>query len=129
MVHHFVTEPEKLRWMRRALSAELILFCLAVALFAYIPPATFEFIEVVAVVGAALCSIGLFSQASNRLRLPGEQWAYLLTATLGVYVMLGFQTQSDASFEQRILIGVFLLSGIVGAYAAHLVDGGRRRNV
>lgn len=117
-------------YWRKVLAADLGLFNMALFFLSYLPPNTLILPELMVMVGSALCLIGVISHSIVRIHLPGEQWAYWMTGWLGVITFLGFESMSTGSpVVFRVSVGLFLLSGIASAYAAHMIDGGRRGHV
>ena len=118
--------PRSEQW-RRVLAADLGIFNIAIFFFAWIPPQTLIIQEQVIMAMALFSFIGLISHASIRVHLPGESWSYLLTGATGLLTLGAYEVLAqDISSQYRITYGLFLLSGIVSAYAAHLIDGGKR---
>lgn len=114
------------RW-RRALVLDLATFNVAVFVLALLPPDTLIVPEWLAMVGSSLCFVGLICHASKRWHLPGEQWAYLLTAWVGVATLLGFVLTAHTGITYAVAVPMFLLSGVASAGAAHIIDGGVAR--
>lgn len=118
--------PKNEQW-RKVLAADLGLFNVAIFFFALLPPETVVIQEQVIMVMAVLGFIGVVSHATTRITLPCESWAYLLTGATGLLTLFAYEifAKSD-NVQYRATYGFFLVSGIVSAYAAHLIDGGKR---
>jgi hypothetical protein len=118
--------PRNEQW-RKVLAADLALFNVAIFFFALLPPSTLVVQEWVIMVLAVFSLIGVISHASIHITLPGEDWAYLLTGATGLLTAFAYEIfVADDASQYRISYGLFLASGIVSAYAAHLIDGGKR---
>lgn len=118
--------PRNEQW-RKVLAADLGLFNIAIFFFALLPPATLIIQEWVIMVLAVLSLIGVISHASSRINLPGENWAYLATGFTGLLTMFAYEIFADVDeYQDKVAFGLFLASGVVSAYAAHLIDGGKR---
>ena len=119
--------PRSEQW-RKVLAADLGIFNVAIFFFALIPPQTLVIQEQLIMVMAAISCIGLIGHASTRFKLPGESWSYLLTGATGLLTLGAYEffAEDTISYQYRVTYGLFLLSGIVSAYAAHLIDGGKR---
>lgn len=121
---------ESPRLWRRLLALDLGIFNLAMVALALIPPNTLVVPELVVSALGALLFFGVLSHASDTISVPGEQWAYLATGTLGLWTFLNFEVGASGGEVQlfaKVSIGLFLLSGAASGYAAHVIDGGRRR--
>jgi hypothetical protein len=118
--------PKNEQW-RKVLAADLALFNAAIFFFALLPPNTVVVQEQVIMAMAVMSLIGVISHATSRVTLPFENWAYLLTGATGLLTLFAYEifAQTDLS-QYRITYGLFLVSGIISAYAAHLIDGGKR---
>lgn len=76
---------------------------------------------------SALSLIGVVAHASTRIRLPLEEWSYLATGATGLLTLLVYESFATyVELNTRVTFGLFLVSGVVSAYAAHLIDGGKR---
>jgi hypothetical protein len=118
--------PRNEQW-RKVLAADLGLFNVAIFFFALLPPNTLVAPEWLIMVLALLSLTGVISHATRKINLPGENWAYLLTGATGLLTMFAYEIfAGSAAVQYRVTYGLFLLSGVVSAYAAHLIDGGKR---
>lgn len=126
--HRFISEEAGLPRWRRVLALDLGLFNVALFLFALLPPTTLVMAEWITMVGAVFCGLGVVSHASpwRRLRIPGDQWAYLATGALGLYVFGVYGSVQGIPTYLKVPFCAFLLSGSASGYAAHVIDGGRR---
>ena len=122
-------EPHIPREWRRVLAADIGVFAVGIFSLALIPPASLVWPEAVICVLAAFCLLGVITHASEHVHLPGEEYAYLMTGALGLTTLFAFEhgTSPNTALVFRVSVGIFLLGGSVSGYAAHLVDGGRRR--
>ncbi len=117
-----MTEDRRL-W-RKVLAADLGLFNVAVFFFAWLPPSTLKVQEQLIMVGAVFAAIGVGTHAMRRVRLPGEQWAYLVTAMVGALTLLIYAHLAVDPYSVKVPYCLFLLSGVVSGLAAHVIDGG-----
>lgn len=118
--------PRNEQW-RKVLAADLGLFNVALFFFAWLPPATLVIQEQIIMAMAAFSFFGVVSHASTRISLPFENWAYLLTGATGLLTLFAYEIFARGDAVQfQVSYGLFLLSGVVSAYAAHLIDGGKR---
>ena len=116
----------RLLW-RRFLVADLSLFNAGVFALAYLPPATLNYIEVVCMAGSAAAILGLVSHLCHNRIVPGDQWAYLLTAWVGGITLSAYVLFAKEPVTYEIAVPVFLAGGIASAAAAHIIDGGKPR--
>lgn len=111
---------------RKVLATNLILFNVAIFLFAWLPPSTLVMPERIALGASAFAAIGLFSHAFDWFNLPGEHLSYLITGSVGVYSLVGYAVDDSVPYYVKAPVLCFMASGIASAYAAHVIDGGRR---
>lgn len=112
------------RW-RRLLAIDLGLFNVALFLFAMLPPENIVPVEWSVMILASLCAVGVVSHALASIRIPGEQWSYLMTGAGGLYVFGVYSQVESVPLSVKIPYLAFLLSGSASGYAAHVIDGGR----
>lgn len=128
---HFVRRPGTL--LRAALAGDLILVSIGIAAFALLPLFPSEnpggsvitpgewAIAIFAMIGA----YGLIGRVFTKPRVPMNEWAYLVTLFNTFLTFLIFVSLTETvSGEAKVVVSLFLWSGIVGSFAAHLVDGG-----
>lgn len=114
---------------RRALALDLGLFNAAVVALALIPPSQVRGGEWLSVVLGIVLLCGILTHASERVRLPGDEWAYLATGALGLWSFFNFElTSAGVPGVFQTSVGLFLLSGAASGYAAHVIDGGRPKH-
>jgi|SRR5215510_4218260 len=119
--------PEPLYLGRTVVCSALIIYDLAIIDFAIEPLDTLQWAEVIAVGLASMSIIGLIAHMFEAVRLPAEEYAYLVTGFCGLMTLLLFLGDtSDVLSRQVLHNALFLLAGVVGGYGAHIVAGGRR---
>lgn len=111
------------RW-RAVLAADLGLFNVALFLFAWLPPTSIIFAEWLTMAVSALCAVGVISHALPRVKLPADEWAYLMTGATGLYVFAVYGSATEIPVYLKVPFLAFLLSGSMSGYAAHVIDGG-----
>jgi hypothetical protein len=119
--------------VRASMSAALLLWCLALIVFALAPLSEespeIEFNEWAVAGLAGLAVVGLIGRMLRRVVFPGDAWTYLLVGASGIYVLLVWNIQiQSVPFWTKTMINLFVLSGVLGGYSAHLADGGRKRH-
>lgn len=114
-------------WIRRLLALDLGLYSVALIALALLPPTTLSPPEVLAIALAGLALVGVLAQACRRIHLPGEHWAYLAVACVGMYAFLGYGHLGMHPYWIKVPVLVFLASGIASAAAAHVIIGGPPR--
>lgn len=105
---------------RRVMSMALILYCLAIFVFAVFPTSTLNWVEVVVAAFAVLAIIGLVADLVARIRLPAESFAYLVTSFVGLTTLIGYELRTADPLYVRWRIGLVLGVGVVAGYGAHL---------
>lgn len=110
---------------RRVLALDLGLYNIGIFLFAWLPPETLNLNEKIAMAASLFAFLGVVARALRRIDLPFEEWSYFITMLVGAYVFLGYVTSAPDTYDDKIPFGVFLLSGIASAFAAHVIDGGK----
>jgi hypothetical protein len=115
------------RW-RRLLALDLGIFNVGIFVLALIPPTTLIIPEGVAMALSSFAFVGVIAHATDRFHVPLEEWSYLLTGWVGLLTFVGFEllAEADTPLVYRVSVGLFLLSGVASAYAAHVIDGGRK---
>lgn len=110
---------------RPALGVTLAMFNLGIFLLAAIPPTTLKPPALFIMVLAGISFVGVLTHLIPEFRLPGEQWAYVISGFTGAIALLAYvairSTVPDTYFYS---VCAFLLSGTTCSYAAHLADGG-----
>jgi hypothetical protein len=120
-------EPVSTRELwRRALVLDLSLFNVAIFFLAYLPASSLTWVEGACMFGSVACIIGLVSHLCHNIRVPGDQWAYLLTAWIGGMTLVAYVSLAKAPITYEVAIPVFLAGGIASAAAAHIIDGGNK---
>jgi len=117
------------RRVRRFVSIALIIYCAAIVVLTLhsLDEAGWE--NWVSAVLATLAAIGLVAHASDRIYLPGENYAYLVTGWAGLTTLGLYLVETADTPLRRLSLSLLLLVGIVGGYGAHLgaEPGGRGR--
>ena len=106
----------------------LILYAVAIMLFAYAPllppPNSLLPVEIMIVVLSALALVGLVGRLVKH-RWPLWKYAYLVVGGVGTLTLLGFVAgEQNAPVWFRLVISMFILSGVVVGFGAHLQYGG-----
>ena len=111
-----------LRWL---LSLDVMVINVAIILLAALPLDTLVVPEMLGIIGGAAALI-LTATHINRLggAIPGDRWCYLVSAVLITYVMVGYLGWGDGPWYYRLIVSMFLTSGIISAIAAHIYDSG-----
>jgi hypothetical protein len=115
------------RSWRRVLAADLGAYNIAIFFFALLPPSTLNSFEWAAMLLAFFNGVGVLAHAMERFNLPGEEWAYLTTGATGLFVLISYVSLSTDSVEVKLPFTLFLISGVLSGYAAHVIDGGHKR--
>lgn len=121
----FVTDDRHL-W-RRVLAADLFLFNVAIFFFALLPPIDLNNFEIVALILSGFAAIGLVTHATDKITLPKEHLSYMITSSVGLYVFGSYMHMSTQPYYIKVPYLIFLLSGIVSGYAAHVIDGHEKK--
>lgn len=119
----------KVKWWRNILAADIVMHLIAIWWFAYLPPDTLNGFELLIMAATTFAAVGVVAHAFRLLRLPGEQWAYLLSGFICLFTVLAYEVDtldSDVALAIRIPFGLFLFAGAVSSFAAHVIDGGTR---
>ena len=106
------------------------LFVYACGLFvlALWPTDDINWIEWVAAAAAVVAVVGLIAHAVPDIRIPGEDYAYLITGAAGLLTMLSYLVDSDAPDHRQTFVALLLSTGIIAGYGAFLAEpriGGR----
>lgn len=126
----------RLFWFRRRILATSMIFAAyAMGYAAYFPLSsstesqTLTYQEGFFISASALGGIGSFLYALP-WKFPLTEWSYALLGWTATLSMLYFLFGDVGPFEReiRIIVGGFFLSLMAGAYSAHIIDGGRRKN-
>lgn len=116
------------QWAWRVVTVGLIVYLMAVILFALTPilpePNPLLLSEIIAASGATLAAMGLIF----RLFFPSiraGRWSYLIASVVGTLISLAFLVESTgANLPIRMLFLFFLWAGAMVALGAHLEYGG-----
>lgn len=108
----------------------LVLYVAGVAVFAYAPllpePNPFQFVEMVVVGLSGFALIGLIGRLVKR-HWPLWRRSYLVAGGVGTLTLLGFTAgEPGAPVWFQLVVSLFLLSGIIVGFGAHLEYGGDR---
>jgi hypothetical protein len=120
------------RWWRKALAADIALHLVAIFFFAYLPPNTLNTWETAIMGGSLLALGGVLSHAFIPIRVPGDQWAYLLSGGVALFTLLVYESRTwgePIPLTLRVTYGLFLAAAAVSSYAAHVIDGARGRTL
>lgn len=106
----------------------LIFYAVGLALFAYAPllpePNVLQPTEIAIVVLSLFSLIGLFGRLLKKHTLLWK-YSYLVIGGVGTLALLAFTAADvDAPFWFKLVMSVFILSGVVVGFGAHLQYGG-----
>lgn len=113
-------------WWRRVLVADLFFYNLANFFFAWLPINEINRFEGIAMVLTVLCTIAILAHASTKFSIRYDEWGYAATGAVGLMLLLTYLSTSLNPWEIKIPLCLFLLSGVVSGYAAHVIDGGKK---
>ena len=118
------------RW-RWIVASDILLHLTAVWFFAFLPPNTVNRVEMSVMIMSFFAAVGVIMHAWGKYLLPGTQWAYLISGFVCVFTLTAYEIRVDESVPMSIYIpfGLFLFAGAVSSFAAHVIDGGRKRTV
>lgn len=118
------------RW-RWIVAADIIMHLTAVWWFALLPPNTLNLWEKIVMGLATLAGVGVVTHASPRLNIPGDHWSYLAAGFVCIFTLLVYESRvfGLVPASTSVPFGLFLTSGAVSSFAAHVVDGGPLRKV
>lgn len=112
------------RRARLTVCVALFLYCLSVIFLVWTPGTAIDAAArwgyTVVTVLAAVAAIGLVGLAAPAIRLPGEEYAYLVTGWAGFSGLLMYLISTDDTHPRRVAICLVLATGVVGAYGAYL---------
>lgn len=125
----------RLFWIRRRLIAATLWFgCVVLGSCAYFPlsyehDSTVTVVEAILITLSIVLSFGLLAYASP-WRFPFTQWVYSGIGWTACVSLLYFFFGDVGPFPQsvRLVVGSALISTMIGAYVAHILDGGPRSN-
>lgn len=83
---------------------------------------TLDWAEVVAMLLAGIALIGLVAHGVDAIRLPFEQYAYLVTGFAGFSVTLLYLVDTSDRSGARATIALLLLAPVVLSYGAYLTQ-------
>jgi hypothetical protein len=98
---------------------------IALFLFAVLPLDTVIWAEVLVAAFAAMSATLVALNVSDRANQ--NSWVragYLFTGATALYALGAFWLTSDITTDWKVVLGIFLLGDIAGAYAAHIVMAG-----
>jgi peptidoglycan/LPS O-acetylase OafA/YrhL len=106
---------------RAVVSGALLLYCAGLFTLAAFPTSDVDWAEWVVIVLSIVAAIGLVAQMSPRIRVPGEEFAYLVTGWAGMFSLCLYLIDSTDPNYVQVRITLLLLAGSLGAYAAFIV--------
>lgn len=118
-------------WAWYISTAALAVYSFGLAMFALLPllpgPNPLLFIEAVIGISGMGAFLGLVSLIITRRRNGFlRRWAFLMAGFSGFATFLGFSlAEEGASTMVKFVVGLFVWSGILGSWGAHLEYGGR----
>jgi hypothetical protein len=113
-------------WWRRVLVADLFFYNLANFFFAYLPQNEINRFEGIAMILTTFCAISILAHASTKFSIRYDEWGYAATGAVGLFLLLSYASTTPNPFEVKVPFCLFLLSGVVSGYAAHVIDGGKK---
>lgn len=122
-------------WYRRRLvAAGAVCASVVLALFAYLPLSEdagisqrVTAVEWMIILTALAGGAGAVLYAAP-WRFPGTEWSYLALLWAGLFALVSFQVSVPFTAQSRALITSTLVLVCIVSYAAHLLDGGQRRD-
>jgi hypothetical protein len=108
------------KW-KTVMTLALFVYCVGLVFFALHPLDSVDWAEWVVAVLGAIAAIGLVGYALPNVTLPGERYAYLMVGWAGFTCMMLYLVDTQDSTYRRSAIALFLLSGAISGYGAHLV--------
>lgn len=127
------------RLFRVALIADLIIYLGSVMWFAYIPlfPTADGSPNELSASEAIIAVTGVIPMLWMLSRMLGwgwywDRWGYLAAAAYGLFTAIAFNAVAlgtdtlIVSWQAVVTVDMWMASGVVGAFMAHLVDGGTR---
>lgn len=130
MKHLVRIQTEEHGWAWYISASALAVYSFGLAMFALLPlipgPNPLLFIELVIGIAGLLATAGLIGLiATKRRDGPLRRWAFLLSGFAGFATFLGFSlAEEGASTLVKFVVGLFVWSGILGSWGAHLEYGG-----
>jgi hypothetical protein len=100
----------------------LLLYCAGIIFFALHPVEDIKWGEWVSVVLSVIAQIGLLAYAFPNVRLPGEEYAFLIVGYVGFITLLFYLLDTADDPTRRAGIALFLMSGAVAGYGAFLAQ-------
>lgn len=122
---------------RMALIADLLMFTITLQVFVGLPilisqDNTFILQRLLLLSLGFPVMIGMLGRLFVRPPIPGNEWSYLGFA---VYMMLVSGTfftitwgSEEVPFTIKVVITLLMLTGLMSAFGAHVIDGGTRPN-
>jgi hypothetical protein len=122
--------------LRLALVADLFVYVLGLALFAYYrmfhhvgEQYENKALGIALTLASIPVVIGLAGRLFEKPRLPHNQWAYMACFLYGLLSMMAFNFITPRvaplnNTEFGLIANVWMLSGVVGAFFGHVMDGG-----
>jgi hypothetical protein len=107
------------KW-KTVMTLALFIYSIGVVFFALVPFDDIDWAEWVAAVLAGIAAICLAGYAIPNVVLPGERYAYLMAGWAGFTCMLLYLLDTVDSPYRRTAITLFLMSGAISGYGAHL---------
>lgn len=120
--------------LRIALIGDLFVYTIALMLFAALPifgdvatnPLTKE--EIVIALFGVPALVGLAGRLIKSPHIPLNEWTYLYLGGYAIVMLSVFFTVGNTDQTQwpsRVIVIVWFLSGIVGSFGAHILDGSK----
>ena len=107
---------------RLVVCSALIVYCCAITTLALFPATGITWVSWVVLFLATIAVIGLIAHASTAIVLPGEQYAYLVTAVTGAITLLVYDWQGSVPVHERVRVSLFLTVGIIGGVGAYVAQ-------
>ena len=109
------------RW-RTVLTVASFLYCAGIIFFALYPVHDITWGEWLVVVIASIAVLGLIVYSLPSVKVPGEEFAFLLVGWSGFMTLLFYLVDTADDPTRRAGIALFLMAGMFTGYGAFLVQ-------
>lgn len=105
---------------RQAVSLALLTYTAGVFMLALFPINTLTYAELFDAALAVVAGIGMIANLIPVIKLPGQQYAYLMVGLAGLATLGCYLVTSEDPYYVQIRAAFLLLAGAVGGYGAWL---------